>query len=362
MALSFVGFGLTDASGDYTIIGLPDGDYVAITQTDDFVDELFDDIRCPELGSCDLAAGTPIAVTLAAPATNIDFTLLPGATISGSVTEAGTAMAAGKAAGDPIPGVFVDFFDVEGNLVGLGLTDASGDYTATGLPPGIFFAVTFNFDGFVDVLYDGIPRPFFSCILTTGTLIPLTVGAKVTGVDFALPLPGSFSGTVTEDGSGEPIAGQDIFAFDALGNFVNFASTDAGGHYTVTGLGPTDYFAVTLDAPFLPEVYDDVPCPLGTTCDPTTGTPIAVGPDMDTPGIDFGLARQGSVTGTVTNASTGAKVANVTIKLFDVHGGFVTSATTGLFGTYLIDPGAAFPAPSRREYRGSARGSHRRRL
>jgi len=75
---SNVQFGFTDDSGEYTVGGLPPGNYFVTTRNFyGFADELYDDLPCP-FGACDPTTGTPILVALDSTTAGIDFELAGG--------------------------------------------------------------------------------------------------------------------------------------------------------------------------------------------------------------------------------------------------------------------------------------------
>jgi hypothetical protein len=57
---NYFGYGYTDATGSYTVEGLPAGTYTARTSNGEgYIDELYDDMPCPG-GACDVTTGTPV--------------------------------------------------------------------------------------------------------------------------------------------------------------------------------------------------------------------------------------------------------------------------------------------------------------
>lgn len=69
----FVDLVFTASDGGYRIPGLPSGTYFVLTDTDDYLDELYDDVSCP-IG-CDVTTGTPVSVLLGSTTPAIDFVL-----------------------------------------------------------------------------------------------------------------------------------------------------------------------------------------------------------------------------------------------------------------------------------------------
>ncbi len=321
----------TNGAGAYEFSGLPPGTYFLSTQNfGTLIDELYEDIPCPFGFSCDITSGTPVVATAGSVTSGIDFTLEPGGTLSGTVTDADT--------GDPLTSVQIEVLDEAGELVSSGSVDVSGAYNTTpGVPTGTYFARTNQFTGmsYVDELYDDIPCP--ACDPTTGTPIPITAPTETSGIDFALELGGTISGTVTEESTGDPLGNSTVVIQDSQGNFVTSGSADAAGNYTSSGGLPSGtYFAYAFEfggSNLLNEIYDNIPC---SVCMPTIGTPIAVSSPDDTSGIDFDLEEPGSFSGTVTEATTGDPIEFVSIEARDIQGNFLAIGNTAADGTYTV--------------------------
>ena len=95
-----VGAGFTDAAGNYETTPLSPGTYYVATSNDQhLIDELYNNIPCPFLltglsGDCVPSSGQPVTVTTEG-APPVNFDLAPGARIGGVVTDAGS--------GSPLP-------------------------------------------------------------------------------------------------------------------------------------------------------------------------------------------------------------------------------------------------------------------
>lgn len=302
----------TNASGVYTVRGLPGGTYYAYTSGGSgLIDEIYGDVAC--YGFCFVSdvvsRGTPIAVTTGATTSGRDFALSPGGGISGSFTDAVT--------GQPIAGrVSVTLYAVTGStLTYAGNRESTlGGYSFGGLVPGEYVLITSNNVGYIDELYNDIPCWRGNCTYATGTRVAVTAGGITSGRNFALAPAGTISGTVGESGGGAPLPGVTVQVYvrggSTSGYFAGSVTTNAAGGYTVRGLPPGNYVAFTSNAPaHVNEIYDDIPCP--TSCSSGTaigtGTPIAVA--GATIGIDFALAPRTGPPGAPSNlraSSSGA--------------------------------------------------------
>jgi hypothetical protein len=173
-------------------------------------------------------------------------------------------------------------------------------YEVVGLPPGTYFVQAEPDAPYLAEVFDGVPCFDWSCEVTSGTPVTVTLGAPTTGIDLALPRGGSVSGTVVEETTGAPIPGASIAILDANGGWRDSASTNALGSYTVSGLAPGNLLVVaTNTGPFWPELYDDVPCPTPYSCSvPDGGTPVPLSLGGAVTGVDFML-------GTISSAASG---------------------------------------------------------
>jgi hypothetical protein len=321
--------------GDFRTPVLPAGTYFALTSNNlGYVNELYDDVYCPG-GSCFVTSGTPIVVTVGATRSGVDFVLAQGGRISGTVTDAGTAL--------PLSGQSVHVYDAAGNHVAWLTTDASGVYTSPGLPSASYHVKTSNTLGYLDELYHDLPCAS-SCAVTSGTPIAVSVGATRSGIDFALTPGGRVSGRVTDAATGQPLAGVWVDVRDSSGQW-SYASTDSSGSYTTsTGLLSGTYYASTSNSlGYVDELYDDVSCP-SATCTESDGTPITISGGVTT-GVDFALARGGRVAGTVTDASTGLPLQAVWVRIYDSEGNLAsydTTDSTGAYATEAVPPGTYY--------------------
>ena len=172
-----------------------------------------------------------------------------------------------------------------------------GGYSFGGLLPGEYVLVSSNNVGYTDELYDDIPCWRGNCNLSSGTRVAVTTGTTTTGRDFALDLAGSISGTVTEAGTGQPLAGVTVIVYARAGTTPGYPAgsvpTNAAGGYTLRGLPPNEYVAFTSTSStlaYVNEIYDDIPC--ATLC--SSGTALTMGTGIAvagaTTGIDFALA------------------------------------------------------------------------
>lgn len=335
----------TNAMGEYTIQGLAAGAYGVYTGAGNLTNEVHDNILCPLscLSNTAVDSGADVAVALGATTSGVNFSLDPGGSISGTVTDEVTGLPAANV------GVFAVVRVGNSTLLRGALTTGAGVYTIQGLPAGSYALLT-NTSLFANEIYNNIPCPGFcssSTAFDTGTLVPVTAGATAGGRDFALqPVAvagsGAITGTLTDAVSGLPIAGVSVQVLTQLasGGTAGFTvTTNVAGVYSAAGLTPGTYYAVTTgNHTFRNEVFDGIPC-LNTFC-PTAnvlaGTPIAVSSGASTT-ANFALSKADGLTGAITDAATGLPLVGVTVSVYHSPSGvFAGSTTSNASGAFFV--------------------------
>jgi hypothetical protein len=286
----------TDANGEYLVRGLPAGQYYASTSGAPlgYVNEIYDNLHCGHAWGCsNTEGGTPIDVALGVTSGGRNIALDRGGRLTGVVRDAVTLAG--------VPGACVDAYRYNPvsavfDFAGWGCADASGAYAVEGLVSGSHYAVVKNFSGYVTALYDGLSCVSYTCDLTAGTAIPVTIGATTPGVDFGLEAGGVIRGVVRDESTSSGLAYPHVRVFRRVGTRLEGTSStisNASGQYEVRYLPPGTYYAYTAIGGYGNEIFDNIPCPADSNCEPllmTTGTPITVnGGGAVTSGIDFGI-------------------------------------------------------------------------
>jgi 5-hydroxyisourate hydrolase-like protein (transthyretin family) len=257
-----------------------------------------------------------------------------GGEISGTVTA--------EATGDYLDNVVVKSWDTDGRYIGSDYSDSEGNYSLMGHVTGSFYAGTdlTSDSPFIDELYDDIMcpgGPGAGCDLSEGSQILVTNGATSTA-DLALTTGGRITGTVSDVGTGIGISGVNLEIFNDAGTYIRSTYTDSDGQYEIEGLLDGSYFLVAESSSYVDTLYDGHSCHGGVPwgCDPTTGTPIAVTLEAVVSGIDLNLQQLGSISGSVTDASTGAPLDHVDVKIYRSSGYYLKRVYTSEDGSYLI--------------------------
>lgn len=258
----------------------------------------------------------------------------------------------------PIQGVTIQLFDVDGNLVRETQTDADGHYQFDDLAPGTYSIVEIQ------------PGDYVDGGEAVGTVDGATVGSKTNdrfnnvvlgsgdeGVNynFCEIEPASIKGTVyhdrndngVQDAGEEGIEGVVIQLFDADGNVIAETTTDANGDYCFEGLAPGEYKIREQQ----PDGFDDGKDTVGTVDGVTNGEHgndefCVITLDGGDQGVEynFGELRLAEIAGFVHvdndgdcvfgSSESDRPIAGVTIELLDAEGNVLATTTTAEDGSY----------------------------
>jgi hypothetical protein len=238
-------FATTSASGAYSIV-VPPGDYRAGASDDALV-------YLPQFYANALAFGAATVEHAITSIGGIDFALVKGARVAGQVTAA--------ASQQPLGGITVGVYDIAGHLLQSAVTDASGRYALLresgtvkllAFDPALQFANAYYLD---------------ATSFAASPAVPLAEGDAVTA-DFAMSAAGRVNGGVMDAASTAPVAGIELFAYDASFNAVAETISDANGAfrlalppgtYTLAAADPAQrYESTTLAQPVTVAAGEDV--------------------------------------------------------------------------------------------------------
>jgi hypothetical protein len=231
------GCATTDSSGEYTISGLASGEYdveffVPFESKLNFVAQYYN-------GKASFKEAEAVSVVAGKTTSGIDAKLEEGGLISGKVTRA--------SGGAAIQGIEVCASSVSPESYGCALTEASGEYTISGLASGDAYEVEFS--SRTSVL-DYITQ-YYNDKSSFKEADPVSVvaGKTTSGIDAKLEEGGRIAGRVTDASSGAAL--QDVFvcARPEIGGVPlgQCALTNSSGEYTISGLASGGY-KVEFDA------------------------------------------------------------------------------------------------------------------
>jgi hypothetical protein len=316
---------LTDALGcsssDYTIEGLPTGQYfllardvpqdpvnILLPSGGDLIDEVYNDLVCVT-SDCDVRRGTPVAVTAGSTTLGIDFALVKGASI------------------DVWPTPPLAIFDARGvELVSVVRQNTGPPLMQfVGLPPGTYFAKI------RDTLLFGIACP--DCPPTSGMPILIPPGTAFLNVPLPVPPSQRVSGRVRNVVGNTPLSTIVVELHTDAGRRAGSAVTDLFGNYSISSVAPGTYFLRTVnDRGFVDRLYSNVEC---ASCDVRNGTPVAVASGSDVAGIDFTLSAGGVLSGKSMD-DTGVALGDVPVSLYTAIGVLAGRATSSSDGHFRI--------------------------
>ncbi len=334
-------FGITDANGDYTIGGLPLNQYrVATYNIDYYVDEWYDNVIYPKYPT---GTGAKSLSVVSSNVTGIDFTLAAGRYLMGQVSDSRNYA---------IRGMGVDVYDLSETLVASTVTDGGGYYMFLGLPAGRYYLRTNDTgDSYVDVWYWNTPVINTPSPYGTGGIDLLTAAGR-TGLNFTLASGHQFNGHVT-DSSGNPLSGIDVvlrYQSDYNGALLGSvsATTDATGYWTAKKLPVGNYKLHTSnDLGYIDEWSDGQLFP--GHLDGSTVTARHVGDVGAWPTADFSLDRGHTISGIVTDNTTGQALAGPKMEVQIVDGSGVVFASdwvgagvTSSYTTWAVPSGTYY--------------------
>ncbi len=330
--------------GNYTLDDLAPGTYYVSSSTyAAYVDELFDDLPCPEGAptGCDPTTGSPVVITSGATTGGIDFRLeeIPTGRITGTLTNAQN--------GSPIPSyyVYVRAYDSSGNSVA---TDYSGQsqYELVLQESGNYFVVATS-SYYSSEIWEEIPCEA-PCNPLLGAAVPVTLNETTAGIDFTLDPPGRIEGWVQDD-AGVPLHGVRV---ELTGQNYDDTTTDLDGHFEFDPLqAGSDYFVAAYSPYHRDELWQDLPCE--PSCDTLSGNPISVTPGQTTGGINFSLTPSGTIRGTVTAEVTGTQLRDAQLTLHDSTGDPLQYGYTSEDGSFVfsdVGPGAHYLVTNRSQF------------
>jgi hypothetical protein len=309
-----IGIGWTDGSGNYAINGIfvEDGTCRVrfLFSPGNQALEWYNDKA--SFGAADLVSIQPRQTT-----SGIDAQLAPQGRIQGQVTDGA----------NPIQGIQVQAYDTTQTLrlVNTSTTDGNGNYTVRLLPTGnvrlLFFA---NGTNFASEWYND------KASFETSDSVAVTSGGTVNNINAVLVQGGSVSGTVTEETSAIPLNGVRVELWTATNQFYQWASTNANGVYTFSGVAAGDYklYFARVNRWFQPEWYND-------KADFASADTITVTAGQALTGRSAALTSIGRVQGCVTNLSA-VGIQNVTVQLRDANNQTVATDTTDSMGYYYL--------------------------
>jgi 5-hydroxyisourate hydrolase-like protein (transthyretin family) len=333
---------LTNGSGEYEALGLPEGSYVVRFEPLSYQNYL------PEYykEATTLASATVLSVSPTAPATGIDALdegrvgFEGGAQITGTVT---------SESGQKLAGVQVRAYGAGETVAAGATTIANGDYTLVGLPAGSY-RLEFQPEAGLDYA-TGYYKQTSS--LADATAVALTERQSLSAVDETLAPGGEIEGTVT-DRAGAGLGGVEVLALGSAGEALAQGTSAPDGAYAIAGL-PSGGYRVEFEPSGPGELTQFYPG--AASLAHAQAVPVSAG--SATPGIDAQIQSVGSLAGVpgtgLADESGPGEGASAPSGTASSGGAVVAAATKG------GSPGAAkgqHHGKAKSHHHGAAKGHH----
>ena len=332
----------TDYNGSYTLAPTEAGSYYVAAEASYHIARVYPSGNCKysiygygnlDYTDCDVSHATTVTVSETTSVSGINFALGAGVQISGQVRATDN---------DPIPGATVTLSGAsDAQLTRIG-TDTAGHYTIANLPPDTYFAQAGDI-GFVSQLWNHIncvAQPYQLC--TTASATPITVGTvDVTGINFSLQKSSTITGIIA-DAHGPisiPYSQVSVTLIDQSGNVVGAADADGSGRYTISPVPVGTYYLYTTVTGYFGQLYSGDDRMAQCTDQLAGATPIQVAVNEQQIEADFTLTPLPTVSGRVTDAVTGAPLANIAVVVTESPNTYSypsTAVTTDASGNFLI--------------------------
>lgn len=254
---------------------------------------------------------------------NVDLAIPKGGSISGKVTDTD---------GNPLASITIFISNEDGSYQEYVYTNASGIYSANGMPDGKF-QVHFRPYTYIEEYYDDANDR------ESATLVEIRNAEAKTGIDAQLALGSSISGKVTDAESNDPIQGVSVVVLNEEGYQVASATSQADGSYTTQTILPSGKYRVK----FTP---DDRNGSCGYVLSYNHGASseeeapfINITAPTPVSNLNVALKRGAFVSGSVKDTASNQPVTQGRIRIYDQAGKQVGSARITEFGTFLNSTG-----------------------
>ncbi len=294
---------VTDENGNYALMALPAGSYAIFAEAAGYRSEFFDNKR-------ELLQADHVDVSDEQNIGDINLALANASAISGKVVDAAT--------NDPVAKAAVIIHPlVTGNMrprvLLTTLTNESGEYIAN-VPPGFYVAV---------VEARGYHKEFYKEEREFVKATPVQVFADqhTTGIDFTLDKLAAITGRVTDQVTGDPIAGAMVSAFpertaatDPVANVDDLVrpvvgKTDENGNYKLEGVRPGKYFVHAEARGYLAEFWKEA-----VSLEQAAAVEVPASGNVE--GINFTLEKGGSIAGLVVAAANNTPIGGALIQVW----------------------------------------------
>jgi ELWxxDGT repeat protein len=309
----------TSTDGRYTSPALhPDSYYVSSGGSNGFLYAAHPDVECTDRTVCQ-SAGIPVPVEIGGAVTGIDLILSYGSgRIGGTITDRN---------GAPFNAASVQLLTSAGVMIYSDFTQ-DGRYMFIGLNPGTYYVRV------IDELYPNVDCFAVPCSFAGATPIVITSREAVIVNMQSRSQRTSISGRLIDAVTSEQIYPATVTLYDSAGK--ELSRDDDWSMYEVSAISRGSSFYVVASAySYVKAAHPSAK--LRCAAAPCVMPPGAVAlPGGVSTGIDIRLERAGSISGAVTNALTGSRVAGAVVSLYDGTT-LVQTTWTSPLGAYRFD-------------------------
>ncbi len=317
---SWIKTGVTDQDGNYSVAGLPAGEYLVEFASNNSEYSLQWYQGHDTFQTSDAVSVTPSRIT-----PHIDVKLQFPGSISGHVPHGINGLAWSR----------VIAFNPNGDTFGSVSIDENGNYSIEGLPSGEYLL---RFD-LADAGYEWYQG---SNGRETADIVQVTAPNSRTNIDsirFPVAEKGNLSGKVTDKCTGKGISRISIEVYDTAWNYFGSTETDCTGAYIKTDIPVGDYLVffrmreVEEERFYIGQWYNNV-------LDHGHGNTVTITADHTTENIDAQMEYGGTITGRITDAVSGSGIPDIypTVYGLDDDSAVISYGvtTTNSNGKYVI--------------------------
>jgi hypothetical protein len=204
----------------------------------------------------------------------------------------------------------------------------TGAYTISGLAAGNYYVATSQSANYIDEYYNN------ATTRSAASAVSVAADQTTPGINFALSIGGTISGTVLREPEGTGIYGVAIYVYDTNWVQIKTSSTDASGSYSIAGLPSGSYYVTSRVQAYIDEYYSN-------TTTPESAQLVAVTQGVTSANINFSLAPGYGITGTVVSKLDNGGIAGAHVQVYDDEWELLTEVTCDSSGNYRLD---GFPA------------------
>ena len=298
-----------DFEGRYSFDLPPASFFVYVNPYGSFLSpQVHSGLNCP-IYLCNLAEATPVAI-VASNSVTVDFQLVPLGAVEGRALrfEDGTPLENGS----------VGVFDVFGNHL-ISAPIVNGTYHIAGLNTGTYYVGSRNFDDRIGLIYPNLlcpTGPFdyqLRCNLYEATAVSVVAGATTSGIDLLLKKGATVTGRVLSKSTQTPVAAN-IIVLDSYRRWSATTVPDNDGNYRIEGISPGQSWVYAESSSMTSQIYPLLDCPLIANC-LSSVQPLDFQLGELRTGIDFELKGRGTLTGRVTEETSGTPISEAYVEL-----------------------------------------------